>query len=68
MDTRTRLSWLIFGMTDAGLFGIGIVVVLANKSLSEQAAVLIPLVVILSFALAFPIAWRVEHGMSDAVR
>jgi len=56
MDTRTRLSWLILGTTNAVLFGIGIVVVLSNKSLSQQA-VLIPLVVILSFALAFPIAW-----------
>ncbi|MCF2523582.1 hypothetical protein [Bradyrhizobium sp. G127] len=57
MDTRTRLSWLIFGMTNAVLFGMGLVPVLTIKPWSEHAAILIPLVVLASFVLAFPIAW-----------
>jgi hypothetical protein len=57
MDTRTRLSWLIFGMTNAVLFGMGLVPVLTIRSWSEHAALLIPLVVLASFVLAFPIAW-----------
>lgn len=57
MDTRKRLSWLVFGMTNAVLFGAGIVPVLTVKSWSENAAILIPCVVAASFALAFPIAW-----------
>ena len=57
VDTRTRLSWLIFGMTNAVLFGAGLVPVLTIKPLSDHAAILIPCVVLASFALAFPIAW-----------
>lgn len=63
MDTRTRLSWLIFGMTNAVLFGAGIIPVLSIEALNDRAAILIPAVVILSFALAFPIAWRIVPWM-----
>lgn len=57
MNTRTRLSWLIFGMTNAVLFGVGLVPILTIKSWSDQAGYLIPAVVVASFLLAFPIAW-----------
>ncbi|CAN5395660.1 hypothetical protein BH10PSE10_BH10PSE10_11470 [soil metagenome] len=63
VDTRTRLSWLIFGMTNAVLFGAGLVAVLTIKSWSDHAAVLIPCVIIVSFALAFPVAWRLVPWM-----
>jgi len=57
MSTRFRLAALIFGMTNAVLFGAGIVVVLSFPDLLEQAITLIPIVVALSFLLAAPIAW-----------
>jgi hypothetical protein len=44
-------------MTNAVLFGLGIVPVLTIKAWSEYAAYLIPAVVVASFGLAFPIAW-----------
>ena len=44
-------------MTNAVLFGMGLVPVLTVRSWSEHAALLIPLVVLASFVLAFPIAW-----------
>ncbi len=63
VDTRTRLSWLVFGMTNAVLFGAGLVPVLTVRSWSDHAAILIPLVVIASFVLAFPVAWRLVPWM-----
>jgi peptidoglycan/LPS O-acetylase OafA/YrhL len=50
---------LIYGMTNAVLFGIGIALVLSIESLSEHAWVLIPVVVVMSLALAWPIAWLI---------
>lgn len=63
MNTRTRLSWLIFGMTNAVLFGTGLITVLLVRSWAEQAIYLIPLVVVGSFLLAFPIAWWIVPWM-----
>ena len=63
MDTRNRVTWLIFGMTNAVLFGIGLITVLTIPALADRAAVLIPLIVIFSIALAFPIAWKIVPRM-----
>jgi hypothetical protein len=57
MDTRTRVTWLIYGMTNAVLFGVGLVTILLIRPLADRAFVLIPVVVIVSFALAYPVAW-----------
>lgn len=57
MNTRTRLSWLIFVMTNAVLFGVGLIPILTIKAWSDHAAVLIPTVVVAGFLLAFPITW-----------
>lgn len=54
---RVQLAALIYTMTDAVLFGAGIVTVLSVPALSEQAAYAIPAVVALSLVLAGPIAW-----------
>lgn len=57
MSTRFRLATLIFGMTNAVLFGAGALLVLSVPSLMEQAITLLPIVVALSFLIAAPIAW-----------
>jgi hypothetical protein len=57
ISTRTRIAILIYSMTNAVLFGIGIVTVLNVPSLAAHAGIGIPVVVILSLLLAAPIAW-----------
>jgi hypothetical protein len=59
ISTRSRIGLLIYGMANAVLFGIGIVVVLTVDSLSQHAWLLIPLVVVASLILAWPIAWLI---------
>jgi hypothetical protein len=58
-ETRTRvaIAALIYSMTNAVLFGAGIVPVLAVPALSAHAAILIPAVVVASLVLAAPLAW-----------
>ncbi len=58
-ETKTRLGLaaLIYSMTDAVLFGAGLVTVLTVPALSDNAAVWISAVVAASFILAAPIAW-----------
>lgn len=59
ISTRSRVGLLIYGMTNAVLFGIGIILVLSIDSLSQHAWILIPLVVVVSLILAWPIAWLI---------
>ena len=59
MSTRFRISMLIYGMVNAVLFGAGAITVLSFPSLQESWKILIPVVVVLSFVLAAPIAWFV---------
>ena len=60
---RVRVSCLIFSMVNAVLFGTGLITILSVPSLSEQAFVCIPVVVICSFVLAPPIAWLLAPSM-----
>ena len=46
-------------MTNAVLFGVGLITVLTVPALSTDAAIWIPVVVAGSFILAVPIAWEV---------
>lgn len=46
-------------MTNAVLFGIGIVLVLSIEALSQHAWIAIPLVVAVSLIAAWPVAWWV---------
>ena len=57
MSTRFRISMLIYGMVNALLFGTGAIAVLSFPSLQDSWKVLVPVVVVLSFVLAAPIAW-----------
>lgn len=55
--TRAAIAALIYSMTNAVLFGAGLIIVLTVPALSAAAAVWIPAVVAASFILAAPIAW-----------
>ena len=57
LSTRARIAILIYSMTNAVLFGIGIVTVLNVPSLAGHLWIGIPVVVALSLLLAAPIAW-----------
>ena len=59
--TKTRLSIaaLIYWMTNAVIFGVGVTAVLSIPELRKDAATLIPLVVVSSFILAVPVAWLI---------
>ena len=57
LSTRARIAILIYSMTNAVLFGIGIVTVLNVPSLAAHLWIGIPVVVGLSLLLAVPIAW-----------
>ncbi len=59
ISTRGRIAILIYSMTNAVLFGIGIIIVLSVPSLAAHAWIGIPVVVLLSLILAAPIAWLI---------
>ena len=59
ISTRTRIAILIYSMTNAVLFGIGIILVLNVPSFAAHAWIGIPVVVVLSLVLAVPVAWRI---------
>jgi peptidoglycan/LPS O-acetylase OafA/YrhL len=68
LSTRSRITLLIYGMTNAVLFGIGVVFVLSIERLSEHAWILIPLVVVASLILAWPLAWLIAPRLRKPLR
>ena len=56
MSSRFTIAVLIYSMTQAVLFGIGVVLVLATP-LAQQAMILMPVVVIASAIVALPFSW-----------
>jgi len=59
MSTRFQIALLIFLMTSAMVFGLGIVPVLAIPALAANAFILIPIVVVAAFVLGAPLAWLI---------
>ena len=59
MSTRTYIAGLISMMVNAVIFGAGAITVLSIPSLSDYAAYLLPIVVVLSFAISPFIAWAI---------
>lgn len=55
--THLALAALVFMMTNAVLFGIGMVAVLTIPALAQYEENLVPTVVVLSFVLAAPLSW-----------
>ena len=56
---RLRIALLIYSMTNAVIFGAGIIAVLNLPTLSVNAYIWIPVVVIASLVLAAPFAWLI---------
>ena len=56
---RLRIAALIYSMTNAVIFGAGIIAVLNLPALSTNAYFWIPVVVVASLILAAPIAWLI---------
>ena len=57
MTTRLQIALLIFMMTNAVAFGVGIVLVLMIPTLAAHAFEAIPAVVFGSFAISAPLSW-----------
>jgi hypothetical protein len=57
MSIRFQIASMVFMMTNAVIFGVGIVLVLSIPALSRLAFDLIPAVVVASFAISAPLAW-----------
>src|SRR5215510_9458305 len=56
---RWRIAVLIYSMTNAVIFGAGLITVLNVSALRVNAYIWIPIVVIASLILAAPIAWLI---------
>ena len=56
---RRRIAVLIYSMINAVLFGTGLLIVLLMPPFKAHLGLWIPIVVIVSFVLAAPIAWLV---------
>src|SRR5262245_55035682 len=59
MRNRWRIAVLIYSMTNAVIFGAGLITVLNVSALRVNAYIWIPIVVIASLILAAPIAWLI---------
>ncbi|UYO40804.1 hypothetical protein KQX62_05730 [Rhodopseudomonas palustris] len=57
MSNRFRIAALVYMMTNAVLFGIGMVSIMTIPALARNAMDWVPMAVIASFILAAPIAW-----------
>lgn len=59
MTVRSLITIVIYMMVQAVLFGAGAVTVAATPALAVQAQVWIPVVTIVSFLIAVPVAWLI---------
>ncbi len=59
MTTRSRITLVIYGMVNAVLFGSGAVLVLSLPVAQDAWKYLLPIVIVLSFVLAVPLAWLI---------
>ena len=57
--TRVGIAALIYTMTNAVLFGAGLITVLLLPGFSSQLMIWIPVVVVASIILAAPVAWLI---------
>ncbi|MBB1090759.1 hypothetical protein [Rhodopseudomonas pseudopalustris] len=59
MSIRFQIASLVFMMTNAVVFGVGLVSVLTFPSLARHAFDLIPIVVLGSFIISAPLSWMI---------
>lgn len=57
MSTRLAITLIVYGMVQAVLFGVGLLVLLWTP-LADDAARYFPAMVIISFLISVPIAWK----------
>lgn len=57
MSNRFRIASLVYMMTNAVLFGMGMVLIMTIPALARNAMDWVPMAVVASFILAAPIAW-----------
>ena len=57
MKTRLLVAALVFMMVQAVLFGVGTILIVSTP-LAAYTSTLMPLHIVISFAIAAPIAWR----------
>jgi preprotein translocase subunit SecF len=57
MSTRFQIAALVFTMTNAAAFGIGIVPILMIPVFASHAFEAIPAVVLASFVVSAPLSW-----------
>jgi hypothetical protein len=57
MSTRFQIAALVFMMTNAVAFGVGIVPILMIPAFAYNAFEAIPAVVLASFAISAPLSW-----------
>jgi hypothetical protein len=55
--SRAAVAALIYTMTNAVIFGIGLITVLTLPALRDEEVIWIPVVVVASLILAAPAAW-----------
>lgn len=58
-EVRGQISVLIFSMTSAVLFGVGLIIVLMVPALNANTGLWIALVVAASLLVAAPVAWLI---------
>lgn len=68
MQTRTYVSALISSMINAVIFGAGTIAVLTVPALTANAWFWLPVVIIISFAVAPFIAWVVAPRLMQRYR
>ncbi|WP_034823798.1 hypothetical protein [Hyphomonas pacifica] len=59
MTNRSAISLLIYGMVQGVLFGVILLAVLYVPILKANAAIFIPLAVLLSIIVAIPLSWKI---------
>jgi len=59
ITTRAQIAALIFSMTNAVLFGVGLITVLMVPALNANAGLWIAVVVAASLVFALPFAWLI---------
>ena len=59
MNNRLRIALLIYSMTNAVIFGAGLIAVLNVPTLRADVVFWIPVVVVASLILAAPVAWLI---------
>ena len=57
MSTRFSIALLLSGLVSTVLFGVGAIAVLSIPRLADNAQILLPIVILLSFVFAPMVAW-----------